>query len=136
MMQNLQNQAIDDQAVIQRIERMRPELLHAMLLEAGEKSLSLAIVAMNSQDIPGKSGHLSLVTEIIIELSGRLNQEHGGELVANLGRVYSWWIDAIFDANQKNQPEVLQVILKQMGDMRATWLELHRQTEAVGAPGT
>jgi flagellar protein FliS len=80
---------------------------------------------MNNHDISAKSRHLSRVSEIIVELSGRLNLEDGGEVVENLVRIYNWWIDLIFDASQKNEPERLEIVVTMMGEMRATWEELH-----------
>ena len=135
-MNSYQNIKIADQYLLQRIESASPEQLHAMLLEAGQKFLIHAIDAMNANDLPAKARHFSRVTEIIIELSGRLNQEQGGELVANLTRIYSWWIDVLFDASQKNLPEPLQVVQKQMGEMRASWEELHHRKVATAQPET
>lgn len=123
-----------DLYLLQRIESATPEQLHAMLLEAGQKFLGLAIVAMNSRDIAGKSRHLSRSSEIIVELSGRLNHEGGGELVLNLARIYDGWIDVLFDASQKNEPERIQTIVNQMAEMRVTWEELHQKKTSAAHP--
>lgn len=133
-MQGYQSGKAADLYLLQKIESASPEQLHAMLLEAGQKFLSLAIVAMNNQDIPGKSRHLSRSSEIIVELSGRLNHEGGGELVTNLVRIYSGWIDVLFDASQKNQPERLQTMVSQMAEMRVTWEELHQKKTQTAPP--
>lgn len=126
-MQSYQSGKVADQYLLQRIEGATPELLHAMLLEAGQKFLKLAIAATETRDISAKSKYFSRVTEIIVELSGRLNHEDGGEVVQNLIRIYNWWIDLIFDASQKNEPDRLRIIDSQMGEMRATWEELHQK---------
>lgn len=133
-MQGYQSGKAADLYLLQRIESATPEQLHAMLLEAGQKFLRLAIVAMNSRDIAGKSRHLSRSSEIIVELSGRLNHEGGGELVLNLARIYDGWIDVLFDASQKNEPERIQTIVNQMAEMRITWEELHQKKTSLPHP--
>lgn len=131
-MPNPSNAKVADQDLVRRIEGASPAELHAMLLEAGEKFLGLAIAAMKMDDVAGKSRHFSRVSEIIVELSGRLNRETGGELAANLARIYEGWIDALFDAGQKNEVDRLHLILKQMGEMRTTWEELFQTPVGIG----
>lgn len=136
-MQNYQGGKVADQYLLQRLEGASPEQLHAMLLEAGQKFLGLAIVAMNNRDTAAKSRHFSRVSAIIVELRGRLNHEEGGELVLNLTRIYQWWIDVLFESSLKNEPERLQLILNQMAEMRATWEEVHnKKTSAAQAVNT
>lgn len=134
-MQSHQTGKVADQYLLQRIEAASPEQLHAMLLEAGQKFLSLAIMAMNGNDIPGKSRHLSRVSDIIVELSGQLNRNDGGELVLNLSQIYTGWIDTLFDASQKKQPERLTIIVDQMAELRLTWEELHQKKTIAAQPG-
>lgn len=131
-MPNPSNAKVADQDLVRRIEGASPAELHAMLLEAGEKFLGLAIAAMKMDDVAGKSRHFSRVSEIIVELSGRLNRETGGELAVNLARIYEGWIDALFDAGQKNEVDRLHLILKQMGEMRTTWEELCQTPVGIG----
>ena len=123
-----------EQYLIQRIQGASPEQLVAMLLEGGQRFLNQAITAMKNRDIPGKARHLHRVSDIILELTVRLNHEDGGELVGNLDRIYDWWMRELFDAAQMNQPERLQLIQRQMGEMRATWEELHQKKSGTGQP--
>lgn len=120
-----QNRMTDEQDLVQQVENASPAQLHAMLLGAGQKFLRLAIMAVDGGDTSSKSRHFSRVSEIILELSGRLNPETGGELAENLARIYDGWIDVVFDAGQKNQTDRLNVVLDQMGEMQATWEEFH-----------
>lgn len=117
-----------DQDLSRQIQEASPAQLHAMLLGIGQKFLKLAITAMQEQDIPSKSRHLSRVSEIILELESRINHEAGGELAANLSRIYSWWNDVLFDASQKNQPDRLVPLLNQMADMQISWETLHKDS--------
>lgn len=125
----------DDHDLVERIEQASPEKLHAMLLEVGQKFLNLAILAMNNNDVPGKFRHLSRVSEIILELSTRLNQETGGDLSANLGKIYAWWNDVLFEASQNNQVDRFQMVAAQMGEMQTSWEGLAASSGEGGAQG-
>lgn len=122
-----------DQYLLQRIQSASPEQMVAMLLEGGQRFIKLTIEAMK-QNKPIEQARCSNRTvDIILELRERLNHEDGGEVVENLIRIYDWWTDEVFEGAQKNQPERLQRLADQMGDMRETWEELHRRKTA-GAP--
>lgn len=123
-MQSNQSGGDGNQDLVRQIEGATAEKLHALLLKAGQRFLQLAIDSMEKSDLSGKSRNLSRVSEIIMELTRRLNHEDTGELVKNLSRIYSWWIDEIFDAGQKNQPDRMHTIVIQMGEMQSTWEEL------------
>jgi len=110
----------------QRLETASPEQLIAILLEGGQKYLSLALAALKANDIPAKVRHVNRVSEFIMEMSLRLNRQDEGEVVANLDRIYNWWTEELYDGARKNQPERLELILKHMGEMRGTWEERHR----------
>ena len=48
----------------QRLETASPEQLVAILLEGGQKYLSLALAALKANDIPGKVRHVNRVSRI------------------------------------------------------------------------
>lgn len=124
------------QYLTQRINGATPEQLIVILLEGGQRFLGQAIAAMVQRDIPAKARLVNRVSAIIEELMVRLNHEEGGELVANLTRLYEWWLNELFEGSQNNQPERLERVHRQMGEIRLTWEELQRnQTTAVPSQG-
>jgi len=125
-----------DHYLAQRIEAASPEQLTAILLEGGQKYVTLVLAAMASNDIPTKARHVNRVSDIILELGLRLNRVDGGEVVANLDRIYKWWMDELFDGARKNQPDRLRLIHKHMGELRGTWEELHRKKVLTHRPLT
>jgi flagellar protein FliS len=120
-----------DQYLVQLVQGASPEQLVAMLLDGAQRFLNQVVDAINKRDIPTKARYVNRVSDIIEELILRLNHDEGGELVTNLTRIYEWWMNELFDASQKNQPERLELILRQMGEMRDTWEELHRKKSGV-----
>ncbi len=116
-----------NQYLAQRIQGASPEQIVAMLLEGGQRFLNLALKAMKDRDLPNQARYVNRVADILVGLSERLNHEEGGELVENLVRIYDWWTNELFDGAMNSQPDRLQRILNQMGELRGTWEELHRR---------
>ena len=126
-MQGYPGAKASEQYLAQRLETAAPEQLVAILLEGGQKYLNLALAAMRVKDVPGKARHVNRVSEFIMEMSLRLNRQDGGEVVANLDRIYKWWTDELYAGARNDQPERLELILKHMGELRGTWEERHRK---------
>jgi flagellar protein FliS len=116
-----------DQYLLQRIQSASPEQMAALLLEGAQRFINLTLQAMRQRNLQDQARHTNRVADILVELKDRLNREGGGEVVDNLTRIYDWWLDEIFDAAQKNQPERLQRMATLMGELRETWEELHRR---------
>lgn len=118
-----------EQYLAQRINGASAEQLVVMLLEGGQRFLGQAIAAMAKRDIPAKARLVNRVSAIIEELMVRLNHEEGGDLVANLSRLYEWWLNELFEGSQNNQSDRLERVHRQMGEVRASWEELqHHHT--------
>lgn len=116
-----------DQYLLQKINGASTEQLVAMLLEGAQRFLGQAILYMERRDIPAKSNSINRVSAIIEELIVWVNQAEGGELGCNLLRIYDWWLNELFEGSQKNQKERLDHILRQMGEMRSTWMEVDQR---------
>ena len=115
-----------DQYLAQKVMGASPEQLVAMLLEAGQRYLLKTVQAMGRRDCPGQAQATDRVFAILQELTLRLNREEGGELATNLLRTYEWWGRELMQANMKRQPERLDRISEQMGDLKQTWEQLHQ----------
>ena len=135
-MQGYPGSKATDMYLAQRIDAASPEQLTAILLEGGQKFVNLVLAAMNSNDIPTKARHVNRVSDIIMELSLRLNRKDGGELVENLDRIYKWWMDELFEGARKNEAARLHLIHKHMGELRDTWEERHRKNVLTHQPLT
>lgn len=135
-MQGYQGAKATDQYLVQRVQAASPEQLIAILLEGGQKYLNLVLAAMSANDIPTKARHANRVSDIILELNIRLNREEGGELVANLGRIYERWMDVLFEATRNNQPARLELVKAQMGELRGSWEECHQKKVAASGRGS
>lgn len=120
--------------LVQQINGASPERLMFMLLEGAQKFLLQAIAAIQRRDIATRARMVNRVSSIVEELAVRLNHEEGGELVDNLTRLYDWWLKELFEASQRNQADRLQLIERQIADMKAAWAEVDQRQNAAGAP--
>ncbi|HLO66820.1 MAG TPA: flagellar export chaperone FliS [Holophaga sp.] len=123
-----------NQYLVQQINGASPERLMFMLLEGAQKFLLQAIAAIQRRDIATRARMVNRVSSIVEELAVRLNHEEGGELVDNLTRLYDWWLKELFEASQHNQADRLQVIERQIADMKVAWAEVDQRQNAAGAP--
>lgn len=108
----------------QRILSATPEQQAALLMEAGQRFLGRAVKAIETRDFPEMRRCLQRVMEILAEATLRLNHEAGGELVENLGKIYSWWNHELFEASSQQDAVRLGVVSTQMGEIRQAWEEL------------
>lgn len=123
--------------LIQEINGSSPEHLMFMLLEGAQRFLLQAVSAIRKRDITTRARMVNRVSSIVEELAIRLDHEGGGELVLNLTRVYDWWLKELFEASQKNEAGRLELIERQIADMKTAWAELdQRQSSAPAAAFT
>jgi flagellar protein FliS len=127
--------AAANQYLAQQINGASPEHLMFLLLEGAQKFLSQAVAAIQRRDIATRARMVNRVSSIVEELAVRLNYEEGGELVGNLSRVYDWWLKELFEASQKNEPQRLEIIVRQIGEMKTAWAELDRKQSPVQQGG-
>ncbi len=123
--------AVANQYLMQQINGATPEHIMFMLLEGAQKFLLQAVAAIRRRDIATRARMVNRVSSIVEELAIRLDHEGGGELVMNLTRIYDWWLKELFDASQKNQAERLEVLERQIAEMKSAWAELDQRQ---GAP--
>ena len=124
-----------DQYLAQRINSASPEQLVALLLEGAQRFLAQGRQAMGRKDFAAKARSINRTLAIVEELVLRLDQEQGGELAANLARVYDWWSREILAASATKDEGRLDRINRQMGEMRQVWEQLDQQQRgSVPAP--
>jgi flagellar biosynthetic protein FliS len=116
-----------DAYLAQRVLGASREQQAALLMEAGQKFLGKAIVAMERRDHREVARCLGRVTEIIVQADLRLNHEGGGELVQNLKTIYDWWTQEIKAASHQKDTARLTSISRHMGEIRQAWEQVHEK---------
>ncbi|MCX8156999.1 MAG: flagellar export chaperone FliS [Verrucomicrobiae bacterium] len=67
---------------------------------------------------------------IINELNGSLDMEAGGELAANLRRLYEYMDYRLTESNRTKTPEGLHEVIQRLGVIRDAWAEMMRRQNA------
>ena len=118
----------------QRILTASPVRLVAMLYEAAITSLNKAIKAIGEGDIKGRWAANKHAVEIIEQLLVTLDTERGGEIAANLERLYPFMIRHLINVDLHNDPVPAREVIELLEPMHKSWCELERRMSANGAP--
>ena len=81
----------------------------------------LAQKAMAENDIQGRGMNLNRSLEIIGELANSLNMEEGGEIAANLSRLYDFCSMSLTEANMKSDTLKVESVNKVISELKSGW---------------
>ncbi|HEY4707272.1 MAG TPA: flagellar export chaperone FliS [Thermodesulfobacteriota bacterium] len=81
----------------------------------------LAQKAMAENDIQGRGMNLNRSLEIIGELANSLNMEEGGEIAANLSRLYDFCSMSLTEANMKSDTLKVESVNKVISELKGGW---------------
>lgn len=99
-----------------------PNKLIIMLYEGAISACYSAIRHMQNKDIPNKGAMLSkaiLIIESGLRLS--LNKTAGGEIAESLDALYAYMSNRLMHANVRNEPELVQEVIKLLSDLKGAW---------------
>lgn len=99
-----------------------PNKLIIMLYEGAITACYSAIKHMQHKDIANKGAALSKAIMIIesgLRLS--LDKKAGGEIAVSLDALYAYMSNRLMQANIRNQPELVQEVIKLLADLKGAW---------------
>ena len=102
-----------------RILSASPIELVSIMFEHAILSVDEAKKRLASGDVAGRSAHISKAIAIISELQGSLDHEAGGEIAANLSRLYQYMRERLTTANiERSEGPLTEVgeLLETVGD--------------------
>lgn len=100
-----------------------PEKILIMLYDGAINFTRIAMDKLARGDVAGKGMFIGKAHAIVAELMDSLNRDVGGEVPAQLERLYIYLIDEFIAANINNNPSHLENALRIMTTMRDTWVE-------------
>ncbi len=122
-------------ASIQTADRVR---IVSLLYDGAINFLNLSRKRFEQGDIAGKGMYLGKTTSIIGELACSLNMESGGEISANLSKLYAFIMRRLIDISIKNDLKGYDDSLRVLSELRAGWkqmeLNYRRSNATVTAP--
>lgn len=109
-----------------------PHRLVGLLFDALQQSLATAKGAILSGDIPAKARAISRAVRILEEgLKAALNDKDGGEVAANLRRLYDYCIFKTTEANMRNDAAALAEVISLIAPVADGWSQIRSQ---IGLP--
>jgi flagellar secretion chaperone FliS len=101
--------------------------LVVMLYDGAIRFISLARTAILNRDMIGKVQNLDRALAIIAELQNTLKIDEGGEIAAQLDRLYTYMNERMLAASAKIDPEPLTEVIKLLKILNAAWSEVVRK---------
>jgi len=105
-----------------------PHTLVDLLYDALLRSIAQATGAMARQDVATKGAALGKAVRILEEgLKAGLNLREGGEIAANLNRLYDYSILRLTQANLRNDARALEEVTRLIEPVAQSWKAIRSQ---------
>jgi flagellar protein FliS len=119
-MSNNRSNAYRDVAV----QTSSPTALVVMLYEGAIRFLQESVTAINSQDLPAKRQSIDRAVAVVQHLHDTLDMERGGEVAADLNRLYSYITTCVLNGSAKLETAPLEEAIKLLKVLLAGWEEV------------
>jgi len=104
--------------------------LIVLLYEGAIKFLREAVHAQEEGNIPAKANFINRALDIIGELSQSLNMQDGGDIAANLKRIYQFWTDHLLKAKIARDTKGIEDVIEMMASLVEAWQVVCKDSEA------
>jgi flagellar protein FliS len=95
--------------------------LIVLLYDGAIKFMKLAVKELEAGNQEEKGRYINRASDIITELNAILNMEQGGEIAANLRKLYTFMNERLAQANIKRDPNMIRDVIKLMEELNQGW---------------
>jgi flagellar protein FliS len=95
--------------------------LIVMLYDGALKFMRLAIKELEAKNYEAKSRYINKAQDIINELNTVLDMEGGGEIAANLRKLYLFMNRRLSEAGAKRDPQMIREVITLMEELNKGW---------------
>ena len=95
--------------------------LIVMLYDGAIKFMRLAIRELEAKNYEAKGRYIGRAQDIINELNTVLDMEAGGEIAANLRKLYVFMNGQLSKANTKRDPQMIREVITLMEELNKGW---------------
>ena len=95
--------------------------LIVMLYEGAVKFMKFAIREIEAENWEAKHKYILKAQEILLELNTVLDMDAGGEVAANLRKLYFYMGRRLTEANIKKDPEIIREVIALAEELNAGW---------------
>ncbi|MCY2932031.1 MAG: flagellar export chaperone FliS [Planctomycetota bacterium] len=92
-----------------------------LLYDGAVRFLKQAVAALEADDMARKNELILKAEAIVDELDVSLNMEDGGELAANLHRLYDFMRRHLIEANLQKDPQRIRDVISILSDLAGGW---------------
>lgn len=107
-----------------KFQTASPHRLTLMLYNGAIQFAGKAKEAIINNDIAETNNNIKKTQDIIYEFISSLNEKEGGEIAANLKRVYFYIIDRLIEGNIKKQTSAIDEVISLLQELRSAWEEI------------
>jgi len=108
------------------VDTATPEKLLHMLFDGGIRFLNLGKLAIEQKDYSSANKNFVKVQDILYELMVSLDMDKGGEIAANLYKLYDFYRNEVMKANITKDAELLPPVFEFLRLYRDMWTEAGR----------
>lgn len=98
-----------------------PHTLIAMLYTALQERMAVAKGAIERQAYGDKARVIGNAIDMLAYLQSCLDMQQGGDIAANLNRLYSYMIERLFEASFRNDPAILDEVGNLVREIKTGW---------------
>lgn len=95
--------------------------LVVMLYDGAIKFMRLAIKELEAKDYEAKGRYIDRAQDIINELNAVLDMESGGEIAANMRKLYVFMSKRLSEANVQRDPQMIREVISLMEELNKGW---------------
>lgn len=95
--------------------------LIVLLYDGAIKFLKLAIKELQARDYEAKGRYIGRAQDIINELNAVLDVDAGGEIAANLRKLYCFMNSRLSQANAKRDPQMIREVITLLEELNKSW---------------
>jgi len=95
--------------------------LVVMLYDGAIKFMRLAIKELEAKDYEAKGRYIDRAQDVINELNAVLDMESGGEIAANLRKLYVFMSKRLSEANVQRDPQMIREVISLMEELNKGW---------------
>ena len=115
------------------VQSRTPLELVVMLYDGALRFATSARDAIGRGDMKARHQGITRALAIVSELQSTLDMESGGELSAELDRLYVYVRDRLVDASVQKNDKALDDVLRVLQTLRAGWVEISHASQARAA---
>ncbi len=95
--------------------------LIVLLYDGAIKFMKLAIKELEAGNMEVKGKYINKARDIINELNAVLDTDAGGEIAANLRKLYTFMNERLSQANSKRDPQIIREVITLMEELNQSW---------------